>query len=240
MSALLPCPFCGGKAALFRGDRGTHTYAGCTHLDCHVEGSEWPTSAEAAAAWNTRTAATPSAPPLGGRTVTMEVTRTVRPPITLEDDEPAPPLGGEPPRECTPGLDGTCLGCGRPHFSAVPVEFARRVAEIHAAAAAPPRPVQRVIDREGDICGNCGWSRADHPGGKVCPGGGYEFELATPFNKALREAVARPALCGAKNRAGKYCDEPAGHTHIHAYRLTSDPNPASATPEPPVGGGREP
>jgi hypothetical protein len=114
------------------------------------------------------------------------------------------------------------------------------VAEIHAAAAAPPRPVQRVIDREGDICGNCGWSRADHPGGKVCPGGGYEFELATPFNKALREAVARPALCGAKNRAGKYCDEPAGHTHIHAYRLTSDPNPASATPEPPVGGGREP
>lgn len=53
----------------------------------------------------------------------------------------APPLGGEPPRECTPGLDGTCLGCGRPHYSAVPVEFARRVAEIHAAVASP-RPVQ--------------------------------------------------------------------------------------------------
>lgn len=38
------------------------------------------------------------------------------------------------------------------------------------------------------------------------------------------------SVCGARNRGGRFCDEPAGHTHLHAYRLDSDPL-APATPE---------
>lgn len=57
-AALLPCPFCGGKASADFADDAPGFEVGCFNPDCPAEPSIWKyTEAEAIAAWNTRAAA---------------------------------------------------------------------------------------------------------------------------------------------------------------------------------------
>jgi Lar family restriction alleviation protein len=56
MSDLLPCPFCGGVATLFRsyGPMGRYYIECCDNGGCHSTTKNCKTAQEAADAWNTR------------------------------------------------------------------------------------------------------------------------------------------------------------------------------------------
>lgn len=62
MTALLPCPFCGGPASAdWGGDHSTAFEAGCYNHGCDISPYAWEADGEEAAiaAWNTRTQPAP-------------------------------------------------------------------------------------------------------------------------------------------------------------------------------------
>ena len=85
-------------------------------------------------------------------TAAIEADRSGRTEAAALPREPGPQL---PRAVCThPGIDtdGVCYTCGEKVALGVPVEFARRLGEIHRAATAPAQSTERP---PGTMCGAC-------------------------------------------------------------------------------------
>ena len=58
---LLPCPFCGGEAEIWRAHEGRTAWVACMGRCAVLVSKEYTTDAEAIAAWNTRATPAPAA-----------------------------------------------------------------------------------------------------------------------------------------------------------------------------------
>ena len=94
------------------------------------------------------------------------------------------------------------MRCEACHYVSAPFDTARETYEWwDRRPEAPTPPETPRAEEKAERCGYCGHGNG-HYG--FCHRG-------------------RHGICGARNRAGRFCGEPAGHGYLHAFRLECDP-----------------